>query len=90
LESFIFGKPILGIPISVDQFFHAERLTKQGYGENIRISSLPKDFNEKIEKLLNEEKYMKKLKEASKIMNFYIQDNYNYKKFVELMDMVFF
>lgn len=70
-ESFYFGKPLIVMPLMIDQYDNAQRIHEKGFG--IRLDSFKctkDDLAEAIEKLLNDVELREKMKKISeKIQN---------------------
>ena len=66
-ETFFFGKPMIVMPLFVDQYDNAQRVDEKGFG--IRLDPYrcsEQELLESIEKLLNDKELNEKLKNISK------------------------
>ena len=70
-ESLYYGKPMIVLPLFGDQHDNAQRIVDKGFG--IRLSpfkATPKEFNDAIDKLVNDNELKVKLEKiANRIQN---------------------
>ncbi|XP_046972213.1 UDP-glucosyltransferase 2-like isoform X2 [Vanessa cardui] len=65
-ESIHFGVPTIGIPVFGDQFINVARGVKKGYAKKVDLSyTMAKDLKVAIQEMINDSRYMKKIKELS-------------------------
>ncbi|XP_046972359.1 UDP-glucosyltransferase 2-like [Vanessa cardui] len=65
-ESIHFGVPTLGIPVFGDQFINVARGVKKGYAKKVDLSyTMAKDLKVAIQEMINDPRYMTKIKELS-------------------------
>ncbi|XP_046972134.1 UDP-glucosyltransferase 2-like [Vanessa cardui] len=65
-ESIHFGVPTIGIPVFADQFVNVARSVKKGYAKKVDLSyTMAKDLKVAIQEMINDTRYMKKIKELS-------------------------
>ncbi|XP_046972135.1 UDP-glucosyltransferase 2-like [Vanessa cardui] len=65
-ESIHFGVPTIGIPVFGDQFVNVARGVKKGYAKKVDLSyTMAKDLKVAIQEMINDSRYMKKIKELS-------------------------
>ena len=70
-ESFYYGKPMIVLPLFGDQHDNAQRIHEKGFGIRLKpFRATPKEFNDAIEKLLNDNELKVKMEKiAMRIQN---------------------
>ncbi|KAL0818874.1 hypothetical protein ABMA28_008191 [Loxostege sticticalis] len=67
-EAVHFGVPVIGVPISYDQYININSAVDRGYALQVTLSyNLPKDLKSAIDVVFNNPRYKDKVKELSKL-----------------------
>ena len=66
VEGFYYGKPMIVMPFTHDQFDNAQRIEEKGFGIQINSNKwLEKELIDAIDCLLNDEELKKRMRDAS-------------------------